>query len=46
MVKIMENTIKMDDLGGKKPDFWFNTHIEECKSHAYPMDVDFYGKCR
>ena len=31
MVKIMEkpkeNLIKMDDLGGKYPYFWFNTHI-------------------
>ena len=23
----MENPIKMDDLGGKNPYFWFNTHI-------------------
>ncbi len=23
----MENPIKMDDLGGKTPYFWFNTHI-------------------
>ena len=27
MVKIMENPIKMDDLGGKNLYFWFNTHI-------------------
>ncbi len=28
MVKIMENPIKMDDLGGfYHPYFWFNTHI-------------------
>ena len=28
MVKIMENPIKMDDLGGKThPYFWFNTHL-------------------
>ena len=25
MVKIMENPINMDDLGGKNPYFWFNT---------------------
>ena len=23
----MEHPIKMDDLGGKKPYFWFNTHM-------------------
>ena len=29
MVKIMENPIKMDDLGGNfSPYFWFNTHIQ------------------
>ena len=27
MVKIMEHPIKMDDLGGNTPYFWFNTHI-------------------
>ncbi len=27
MVKIMENPIKMDDLGGFPHYFWFNTHI-------------------
>ena len=27
MVYFMENPIKMDDLGGKKPNFWFNTHM-------------------
>ena len=24
---IMENPIKMDDLGGFPPYFWFNTHV-------------------
>ncbi len=28
MVKKMENPIKMDDLGGKKPYFWRATHIQ------------------
>ena len=29
MVKIMENLIKMDDLGGKNhPYFWFNTQMD------------------
>ena len=27
MVKIMENPIKMDDLEGKHPYLWFNTHL-------------------
>ena len=27
MVKIMENPIKMDDLGGKHPPIFGNTHI-------------------
>ena len=27
MVKIMENPIKMDDLGGKNPYIWRDTHI-------------------
>ena len=35
MVKIVENPIKMDDLGGK-PTIFGNTHMEEhtkCKNH-------------
>ena len=36
MVKIMENPIKMDDLGGF-PYFWFNTHmLEYLKTPATP----------
>ena len=27
MVKIRENPIRMDDLGGKQPYFWVDTHI-------------------
>ena len=27
MVKIMENPLKMDDLGGKNPIFWVDTRI-------------------
>ena len=33
MVKIMENPIKMDDLGGKTPYFWFNTHMKNLRSN-------------
>ena len=34
MVKIMENPIKMDDLGGfYHPYFWFNTHIYPPGNH-------------
>ena len=33
MVKIMENPIQMDDLGGKTPIFG-NTHVG---SHFYPV---------
>ena len=25
----MENPIKMDDLGGKKPYFWVDTHLRQ-----------------
>ena len=40
MVKIMENPIKMDDLGGgKKPYFWFNTHISLHPSPPLPQAV-------
>ena len=28
MVKIMENPIKIDDLGVAQPYFWFNTHMQ------------------
>ncbi len=27
MVKIMENPIKIDDLGGPPPIFWVDTHM-------------------
>ena len=30
---IMENPIKIDDLGGKHPYFWVDTHIDSTKSH-------------
>ena len=52
MVKIMENPIKMDDLGGKTtPYFWFNTHVPSQQgihfeyfsriSGAYLPSIDF-----
>ena len=36
---IMENPIKMDDLGGFSPYFWFNTHITHLCLHAYIFNI-------
>ena len=58
MVKIMENPIKMDDLGSFPPNFWFNTHSSHLshqpKSHpclqsflgSSPQNTVFYHKSK
>ena len=45
MVKIMENPIKMDDLGGKNPYFWFNTHIYIKKLYQNINSLQLVSTC-
>ena len=45
MVKIMENPIKIDDLGGNTPIFG-NTHMENggCQTEKGPLHVQSFGR--
>ena len=39
MVKIMENPIKLDDLGGNTPYFWVDTHISSVENHPISISA-------